>query len=223
MGCDVDHLKEAEWPSLKVHMNRQPRGISVSDFYHRLFTNQNLKETMKNILMLAEIILCIPVSSAICERGFSTMARVKSDWRSRLNIDMLNILMAISIEGPASSDYNAQRALELWWHGGQRTRRPDFHDLDELWTESNSVEWWTWGFRQHFANIWHISSCFISISNDAYMYLNIETSYAFNLIKLSNVIVKGSFMIKCYWVALLLFYKSPFLLKYHSLEQETTI
>ena len=126
MGCDIPHLKEDEWPSLKVHMNRQPRNISVTDFYHRIFTNQNLKQNFENILILVEIILCIPVSSAICERGFSTMSRIKFDWRSKLDIEMLNILMAVSIEGPSSGDYNCQRALELWWHGGQRARRPQF-------------------------------------------------------------------------------------------------
>lgn len=124
MGCDVAHLRDVEWPLLKVHMNRQRRGISVSELYNRLFTHSNLEETMKNILMLVEIVLCIPVSSAICERGFSTMARVKSDWRSRLDVKMLNCLMAISIQGP--QEYNPQRALEKWWHGGQRSRRPDF-------------------------------------------------------------------------------------------------
>ncbi|KAH3835265.1 hypothetical protein DPMN_108613 [Dreissena polymorpha] len=72
MGCDIDHVKSAEWPALNFHMNRQSGSAtsSVSNFYHRLFTNQNLKDTFKNILMLVEIILCIPVSSAVCERGF---------------------------------------------------------------------------------------------------------------------------------------------------------
>jgi hypothetical protein len=54
------------------------------------------------------------------------MARIKSDWRANLNPDMLNYLMAISIAGPAPKDYNASRAAVLWWHGGQRARRPEF-------------------------------------------------------------------------------------------------
>lgn len=124
--CDIDHLKQTEWPALKVRMKRDGNNTSVQDFYHRLFTNPNQKETLKNILVLAEIILCIPVSSAICERGFSAMARIKSDWRSRLTPDMLNFLMAVSIQGPEPMDYNAARALNLWWHGGERARRPEF-------------------------------------------------------------------------------------------------
>lgn len=122
--CDIDHLKQTEWPALKVRMKRD-NNSSVQDFYHRLFTIPNQKETLKNILVLAEIILCIPVSSDICERGFFfAMARLNSDWRSRLTPDMLNFLMAISIQGPEPMDYNAARALSLWWHGGERARRP---------------------------------------------------------------------------------------------------
>jgi hypothetical protein len=109
-------------------MSHQPKDISVHEFYNRLFMNPNHSENLHNILMLVEIILCIPVSSAVCERGFSAMARVKSDWRARLDISMLNMLMALAIEGPPVGAYNAQRAIELWWHGGQRARRPDFHE-----------------------------------------------------------------------------------------------
>lgn len=123
--CDIDHLKQTEWPALKVRMKRDNNNSSVQDFYHILFTIPNQKETLKNILVLAEIILCIPVSSDICERGFFlAMARLKSDWRSRLTPDMLNFLMAISIQGPEPMDYNAARALSLWWHGGECARRP---------------------------------------------------------------------------------------------------
>jgi len=132
LGCDIGQLKKCEWPALKAHMRKQPRNMSVQEFYNRLFTNPNLKETFKNVIMLVEIILCIPVSSAVCERGFSAMARIKSDWRASLNIKMLNYLMTITLQGPQPSDYNAERALAMWWHGGQRARRPCFDDPEEI-------------------------------------------------------------------------------------------
>ena len=79
------------------------------DFYHRLFTNPNQKETQMNILVLVETVLCIQVSSAMCEQEFSTMARIRSDWHTRLAPKMLNFLMAVSIQGPKFMDYNATR------------------------------------------------------------------------------------------------------------------
>lgn len=84
--------------------------------------------------MLIEIILVIPVSGAVCERGFSCVKRIKSDWRSRLISQMMNHLMTVSIEGPSLDDYNAERVIQLWYHTGQRQRRSQFvedHDNDE--------------------------------------------------------------------------------------------
>jgi hypothetical protein len=65
------------------------------------------------------------------------MARIKSDWRASLNPDMLNYLMAISVSGPQVSDYNCTRALIMWYHGGQRQRRPQFDEKDAVDELSN--------------------------------------------------------------------------------------
>lgn len=121
-------------------MKRQPKSTTTEAFYHRLFTSQNLEERFHNILMLVECILCIPVSSAICERGFSVMTRIKSDWRACLGPEMLDYLMAISIVGPDIMSYNCERALASWFHGGQRQRRPQFgNDSDvEIVSDTDS-------------------------------------------------------------------------------------
>ncbi|KAH3846676.1 hypothetical protein DPMN_088978 [Dreissena polymorpha] len=100
MGCQLEHITSTEWPALKAHMFRN-RTRSTDVMFKQLLTDQNLKIRFKNILMLVEIILVVPTSSAICERGFSAMARIKSDWRASLQPDMLNCLMAISISGLA--------------------------------------------------------------------------------------------------------------------------
>lgn len=95
------------------------------------------KERFKNILVLVEIILCMQTSSAICEHGFSVLARIKSDLRASLNPDMLNYLMAISVSGPQVSDYNCSRALNIWYHGGQRQLWPQFDENDDVVELSN--------------------------------------------------------------------------------------
>jgi hypothetical protein len=38
--CNVDYLKETEWPARKVRKD-------VQEFYHRIFSNPNQKETLK--------------------------------------------------------------------------------------------------------------------------------------------------------------------------------
>lgn len=125
LGCQIAQVGLTEWPAFKTHMFRH-RNLTNEVLYNRLFTNETLKGRFQNILMLAEIILCIPTSSAICERGFSAMSRIKSDWRATLSPEMLNYLMAISISDVPIKSYNCERALASWYHSGQRQRRPQF-------------------------------------------------------------------------------------------------
>ena len=79
--------------------------------------------------MVINIILTIPVSSSSCERGFSCVKRVKSDWRSNLTTSMMNHMLTISIEGPDMEEYHCESALQLWWDGARR--RPNFVDPDD--------------------------------------------------------------------------------------------
>lgn len=121
-------MASAEGPYVS---NRQ-RATDV--LYKKLFTDNNLQNRHKNILMLVEIVLVIPTS-----RGFSAMARIKSDWRASLQPDMLNNLMAISISGPPIGEYNCSRALNMWYSGGQRARRPVFDDAEENIKETEDI------------------------------------------------------------------------------------
>ena len=80
----------------------------------------------KNVLMLVEVVLILPMSTACCERGFSAMKRVKNDWRSSLSNAALSDLLRITIDGPMVEDFCANLALETWWNRGERSRRPNF-------------------------------------------------------------------------------------------------
>ncbi|XP_013383761.1 zinc finger protein 862-like [Lingula anatina] len=123
LHCNRDQLRP-QWLEAKAHLG------------HRLIANRIQRPTIQDLfqdrdrfshlLILVDICLTLPVSSAICERGFSAVKRIKSDWRSSLSTQMLNHLLAISIEGPSLEDYDAERAVHLWWTRGQRTRRPQF-------------------------------------------------------------------------------------------------
>ena len=123
---DVDReMLMQEWISLKAHVHQtqmQNRAASISTY----FTN-GLQERFHNILCVYEATVVLPVSSAICERGFSCLKRIKTDWRSSLTTEQLDQLMLISVEGPSLEDYVAERALNRWWTAGQRARRPRFN------------------------------------------------------------------------------------------------
>ena len=128
MDCQVDEIIHTEWPAMKIYMYKHKE--RTTEFLHKKLFSDSLKEKFKNILMLVEIILVIPTSSAICERGFSAMARIKSDWRAKLKPEMLDRLMAIAVSGPPVEQYKCDRAINIWARC-DRKRRPQFNADDE--------------------------------------------------------------------------------------------
>ncbi|KAL9972896.1 hypothetical protein ACROYT_G019284 [Oculina patagonica] len=83
---------------------------------------------LSNVLMLVEITLILPLSTAFCERGFSVMGKIKSDWKSCLSVEVLHCLMRIRIEGTSVAEFNPQPGVQFWWDSGTRMRRPTFND-----------------------------------------------------------------------------------------------
>lgn len=61
------------------------------------------RERFAHILMLHDVVLALPVS--VCERGFSCLSRIKTDWRSFLKVDKL---MLVSLKGPTMQDFSAE-------------------------------------------------------------------------------------------------------------------
>ena len=52
--------------------------------------------------------------SANCERGFSTLGRIKTKLRSCLTNLSLNSLLMISMEGPPIQKFDDESCLEKW-------------------------------------------------------------------------------------------------------------
>ena len=69
--------------------------------------------------------LVFPVSNAKVERGFSTMKRVKTDWRCSLGETVLDTIMRISIEGPELSKFDPQKAVESYFSTPRRPKRKE--------------------------------------------------------------------------------------------------
>lgn len=69
---------------------------------------------------LLAIALVLPVATAECERGFSTMKRIKTALRNRMSGTKLLSLMVISIQGVDTQNMTFRPAVETWF--GLRTR-----------------------------------------------------------------------------------------------------
>lgn len=122
-GCDIPSVGD-EFKAFKAHVLAH-KTTPIENY----FQSEDLTRRFENYLMLVEILLALPISSAACERGFSCMKRVKSDWRSSLTPSMLRMLMFIAIEGCPLEEFNSIPVLDRWWRTG-RAKRPGFNPFD---------------------------------------------------------------------------------------------
>ena len=75
-----------------------------------------------NFINIVQILTLYPCSNACVERGFSTMPRVKTDYRNRLEVETLDHLMRISIERPESICFDSKKSVDSFF---SRPRRPN--------------------------------------------------------------------------------------------------
>ena len=88
--------------------------LSVTEVLHLLTTDTTLSLAYPNFVKLAQVCLTLPISTADCERAFSTMRRIKTRLRSEMNNATLNHCMRISIEGPPLQEFDFDTAVEKW-------------------------------------------------------------------------------------------------------------
>ena len=86
-SCEVAEIS-AEWDTLKNRL-RPLFHSSYLDVWSGVFTSSEFQEDCANVLHIIELLLITPFSNAKLERMFSTMGRVKTDWRNRLGRDGL--------------------------------------------------------------------------------------------------------------------------------------
>ncbi|KAG1667874.1 Coronin-7 [Nymphon striatum] len=81
-------------------------------------------EDYSNILSLVDLILSLPVKSAECERVFSNMKLVKSDWRSVLKSKNLSDQLMVILATNDIDQYDPLPAIRLWNSAGSKPKRP---------------------------------------------------------------------------------------------------
>jgi hypothetical protein len=88
------------------------KGSSMQAFARAILTRHN--EELPQTAKLCEIALCIPVSTAVCERGFSLQNWLKNKFRSCLGEVSLQNLMKIC-RGPSMTSFPFDVAVRHWY------------------------------------------------------------------------------------------------------------
>ncbi|XP_059896385.1 zinc finger protein 862-like [Gadus macrocephalus] len=108
-GVNTDLAKE-EFVGLKLLIARMFKDKTYLSLWELMLTREPYCSQYKNILHLVHIMLVLPVSAAVCERGFSAQKRIKSDTRASLHSDTVEDLIRISVEGPSLEDFDARES-----------------------------------------------------------------------------------------------------------------
>ena len=107
-----------EWVVLKSYLFpliSNPKKSKYLDIWKIVFTNKDLMKECRNILDVFELFLICPFTNAKLERMFSQMNRVKSDWRSCLSRERLDVLLRISEDGPSLEEFNPDLSIDRWY------------------------------------------------------------------------------------------------------------
>ncbi|XP_041358418.1 zinc finger protein 862-like [Gigantopelta aegis] len=109
------HAEEAveEWTVLKqvavlATCKKSPYSLMIK------LLETSLVQGYPNLSKIASVGLIIPVSRADCERGFSTLNRVKTELRGSLLANNLNSLLAVTMEGKTPEDFDFNKVCMSW-------------------------------------------------------------------------------------------------------------
>ena len=107
-----------EWVVLKSYMLpiiSNNKKSSYLDIWEIVFTNATIIKERRNVLDIFELFLICPFTNAKLERMFSSMNRVKTDWRSSLSRDQLDVLLHLGEDGPSLEEFNPDASIDRWY------------------------------------------------------------------------------------------------------------
>ncbi|XP_060082847.1 zinc finger protein 862-like [Ylistrum balloti] len=118
----TDHFKDclseddtngtsAEWLDLKLRLNRQRSSPPQTVYANLLMLNP---DNLQHILALVNIMITLSPCTAVCERAFSSMNKLKTTYRSQMKQTTLQNLMRIKQMQQNVSTFDANEAINIW-------------------------------------------------------------------------------------------------------------
>ncbi|XP_073917099.1 zinc finger protein 862 isoform X2 [Castor canadensis] len=106
-GYSEEALLE-EWLGLKAAAQNLPFSMLCKNALTQHYRFPLLSKLMA-------VVVCVPISTSCCERGFKAMNRIRTDERTKLSNEVLNMLMMTAVNGVAVTEYDPQPAIQHWY------------------------------------------------------------------------------------------------------------
>uniref|UniRef100_A0A667Z4Q8 TTF-type domain-containing protein n=1 Tax=Myripristis murdjan TaxID=586833 RepID=A0A667Z4Q8_9TELE len=120
--CDVEDLKHELYQIKKVIQRKAQCGTELSSILDFTSFLEPYKEGFHQFFHLCRIAIALPVSSASCERSFSTLKLIKNHLRTTINDDRLSSIGLLSIERRRARSLNLDAFVERFTHRHQNRR-----------------------------------------------------------------------------------------------------
>ena len=106
---------EEQWENMKMLMfeNGASNCDTFEQWWDPILDNPTKSKRFDQLLFFVRIRKVLPLATACCERGFSTMGNVKTEEKSRMSTDLLSSRMFVYMNGPPVSDKDALHRLVL--------------------------------------------------------------------------------------------------------------
>jgi hypothetical protein len=102
-----------QWLRLKFFVcKRVPLDERQAHILWQRITTQDCR--FSSVMKVVSTFMLLRMSTAVCERGFSMMNRIKSENRAVMVSSTLNTLMLLSIHGHSLESFNPQAAVNHW-------------------------------------------------------------------------------------------------------------
>ncbi|XP_023446519.3 zinc finger protein 862 [Dasypus novemcinctus] len=86
---------------------------------------------------LMAVVVCVPISTSCCKRGFNAMNRIKTDERTKLSNEVINMLMMTAVNGVAVTEYDPQPAIQHWYLTSSGRRFSHIYTCPQVPTRSH--------------------------------------------------------------------------------------
>lgn len=114
---DVDSVQR-EWNKFKIGLAFRVPGYQNTEsntLLSKTLKDELLQKSIPELAKLFRVVLSLPASTAICERGFSAQNVIKTIRKNSLNDESLETLLRIATNGSPPHEMDHRMVVKAWF------------------------------------------------------------------------------------------------------------